>query len=347
MGTTVIRSPLVSVIVPIYGVAPYLEAALTSVMQQSYKRLQIICIIDGDDAECLEIATKMARKRRRMRVFTQENQGIGATRNRGLQLARGKYVTFVDGDDIVPPHAYELMVDSAESNDADMVAGVMTRISAEGKTYPSWAHNFSNRMPIENTHISDYPLLGYDRMVCNKLMRRDLLAAHKIKFPEYRFEDYIFSLQAHWHAQRVNVLADSVYHWQVRPSGDSITLLTKDLRTTKERIDSNNKVLDFIESTRCRPLALTVMSHFAAIDIPFLIRTWNQFPSAQAAEIKQLVRDFSRRMPHTLPGILPSYEWMRAAAAHEDYVFANALTRSAGRRLRPYPLTDTNIPGWE
>ena len=101
------NSPKVSVIIPIYNVEKYLRKCLDSVIQQTYSNLEIICIDDGSPDNCGAIIDEYAQKDKRVIVIHQKNSGVSTARNRGLDIATGDYITFVDPDDWIEPHCYE------------------------------------------------------------------------------------------------------------------------------------------------------------------------------------------------------------------------------------------------
>ena len=108
--------PLVSVIIPVYNVAPYLREALDSVVRQTYLNLDIIIVddgsTDGSEAICEEYRSDL-----RVRVIHQENRGLSNARNRGLDLAEGKYIAFLDSDDAYDPEFAEIMLEAMENAD--------------------------------------------------------------------------------------------------------------------------------------------------------------------------------------------------------------------------------------
>ena len=97
---------LISVIVPVYNVAPYLRECLDSVIRQTYDALQILLVDDGSRDGSSAICDEYAAKDERITVVHQKNQGVSAARNAALDLANGKYVAFVDADYILPENAY-------------------------------------------------------------------------------------------------------------------------------------------------------------------------------------------------------------------------------------------------
>ena len=113
--------PLVSVIIPVYNVEKYLNQCLDSVIAQTLTDIEIICVNDSSTDGSLGILEEYEKKDKRIRVVTQPNSGAGAARNRGLSMASGKYLSFLDSDDFFEPDMLELAYQKAEEDSADFV----------------------------------------------------------------------------------------------------------------------------------------------------------------------------------------------------------------------------------
>lgn len=111
---------LISVIVPAYNVAKWLPRCLESILAQTYRNLQIIVIDDGATDETPQIIDKYAKEDQRIMAIHQENAGLVAAREKGIELATGNFIAFVDGDDAVDPDLYERLLDNAIKYDADI-----------------------------------------------------------------------------------------------------------------------------------------------------------------------------------------------------------------------------------
>ncbi len=114
-------SALVSVIVPVYNLEKYIAASLGSICAQTYTELEILCVDDGSSDSSAQIIKAAAAEDGRIKYFRQENAGVSAARNRGLDEANGEYVLFVDGDDLLHPQAVQLLYGGAQKSGADMV----------------------------------------------------------------------------------------------------------------------------------------------------------------------------------------------------------------------------------
>ena len=111
----------VSVIVPCYNVAPYVDECMSGLAEQTLGPMEIICVDDGSTDGTLELLYRWREKDNRLRVISQSNAGVSAARNAGLDAAEGKYVGFVDPDDRVDRRMFSRLLGAAEKNDADVV----------------------------------------------------------------------------------------------------------------------------------------------------------------------------------------------------------------------------------
>lgn len=111
---------MISVIVPVYNTSKFLRKCLDSIIAQTYSDLEIICINDGSTDNSLEILNEFASKDKRIIVFSQENSGVSSARNRGLEIATGDYISFVDSDDSLAPNMYSVLIELMQKYAADI-----------------------------------------------------------------------------------------------------------------------------------------------------------------------------------------------------------------------------------
>ena len=111
----------VSIVVPVYNVEKYLKRCVNSLIGQSYSNLEILLVDDGSKDSSLSICKEYELKDSRIRVFHKENEGLGLTRNYGIERATGEYITFVDSDDYLTSDAITAMLDRAIATNADVV----------------------------------------------------------------------------------------------------------------------------------------------------------------------------------------------------------------------------------
>jgi CDP-glycerol glycerophosphotransferase len=213
-------APRVSVVVPIFNVAAYLEACLDSLAQQTMADLEIIMVDDGSTDESPVIAQRFVARDERFRLVHQANAGQGAARNTGIGQSGGEFLAFVDSDDVLPPHAYEALLGALDRTSSDFATGNIRRLTSLGTTRATFLANAFARERLE-THITRLPSLTADRLACNKLFRRSFWDRHGFRFPEgVRNEDIPVIMPAHYLAGSVDVVADTVYLWRRREGGD-------------------------------------------------------------------------------------------------------------------------------
>lgn len=117
-----VMQPLISVIIPVYNTQEYIERSVESVLSNTYRNLEVICVDDGSTDDSLQLLTMLAEKDTRVKVISQENAGPSAARNRALDMAAGEYITFVDSDDWISPFFFEIMMTVRDAYDAQLVS---------------------------------------------------------------------------------------------------------------------------------------------------------------------------------------------------------------------------------
>lgn len=234
-------SKLVSVVIPVYNAAPYLEACLNSIIDQSYEALEIIVINDGSTDNSNEIIHNFSLKDKRIKPFTQENHGLGYTRNRGISLSNGEFVFFLDSDDLLPASAIKSLVIPTVKENADYAVGKVLRVT-EDRRYVPIRHKENNLYEkTETTSLLKKPELLQDSIACNKLWRKDFLTKHGLLFTEGKYyEDLALTLRGAVLAERIAVIHKSVYYWRVREeeNSPSITQQQMKLENTKDRLNA-------------------------------------------------------------------------------------------------------------
>ncbi len=133
--------PLISVIVPVYNSEPYLSRCIESIILQSYKNLQIILVNDGSPDNSGKICEEYAKEDNRITVIHKENGGLSDARNKGIDIAKGEYITFVDADDYISLNFIEVLYECIKQNDADVSVCKTTTFS--GKYAPASEPNFT------------------------------------------------------------------------------------------------------------------------------------------------------------------------------------------------------------
>lgn len=234
-------TPLITVIIPCYNGANYVHRCLDSIRRQSFRDLEVLLIDDGSTDDSVALAAEYTE----VTVISNEsNRGLAYTRNRGVQLARGRYVHFLDVDDRVSSDYYQRMAESAQATDADIVIGGAV---FQGRYYHNQRFSQIKTYTGRSKYYVTYPgRWGYSVLY---LFRTALLREHQITFPEGRLmEDIPFTIRAFYYAKKVSTAIDAEYLY-IRNEGSILT--TRDeahkLRRRRDRQWSREEVRRFAE----------------------------------------------------------------------------------------------------
>jgi glycosyltransferase, family 2 len=209
---------LLSIIVPVYNVAQYLEQCISSLVNQSYQMLEILLIDDGSSDGSSMICDEWAQKDERIRVFHIENHGVSYARNIGLKHARGAYIGFVDSDDWIDLDMYDIMVKQLIVSQADICAGGYVHEFESRSTYPL-------KIEKEQTLLRDTALLqifgskqpkilGWG--IWDKLFSRKVIEQLRFREDITHAEDMLFFWQAMKRVKILDYIPLFMYHYRMR-----------------------------------------------------------------------------------------------------------------------------------
>lgn len=207
---------LLSIIVPVYNVKPYLEMCVESIMKQTYTELQIILVDDGSTDGSQTVCDELAQKDSRIAVIHKENGGPSTARNSGMEIAAGEFITFVDSDDWIEPNMYHDMITQLEKYDADMAVCSFYECKDDEKK----AVGDSKCIKILNTEdiFSNKNQLRF--LVWNKIFRKSLV--EKLRFvPGQGYEDFHFCRQAFLQTRRLVYLDVPFYNYRISRPGNT------------------------------------------------------------------------------------------------------------------------------
>ena len=215
----------ISVIVPIYNQENYLEQCIESIINQTYKNLEIILVDDGSTDKSYDICLKYKKKDKRIVLIHKENGGLSSSRNAGLELVTGDYIMFCDSDDFFLPDTCLLMEKEITEKNADYVIGNYIHCTEEGKF---WKNPIFDKKTYPNFKLSirDYNKSFYimSSSVCNKIFRKSFLDEHSFRFVEgIPAEDAIFTTACFIKSSNVYYIKDIIYAYRQRNAGTSIS----------------------------------------------------------------------------------------------------------------------------
>lgn len=218
----------VSVIIPVYNVEKYLHQCMESVIHQTLREIEIICINDSSTDDSLKILEEYAKKDDRVKVFTQMNQGAGAARNRGMSMAVGKYLSFLDADDFFEPNMLESAYEMAETYRAEFIVYDSDQYHTEANEFKQIAWNIRKKaippyQPFSYRQMTDNVFKVFVGWAWDKLYLREFVEKHQLKFQEQRTSnDMLFVFSALISATKIAVLHEVLAH-QRRDAKDSLS----------------------------------------------------------------------------------------------------------------------------
>ena len=211
--------PVVSIIVPIYHVEPFVRQCVDSLANQTRYDIEIILVDDGSDDNSGAIIDQLALNEPRIIVVHQENRGVSAARNAGLDIARGKYLMFVDADDYVEPDYISYFVALIENSSCDMAVG---KNAFSGNNSNQITEDHLKTVCAEDL-IEGIYLNHFGVAVWNKIFRREIITKNSLSFnPNFWYaEGMLFNIQYLQYADTVAIGERKVYH--VRENPESAT----------------------------------------------------------------------------------------------------------------------------
>lgn len=213
--------PLVSIIIPVYNVEKYLDDCLSSIVSQSYDKLEIILVNDGSTDGSLNICNYWGEKDQRIKVFTTANHGLSHARNTGVQKSCGELIGFIDSDDFIDPNYVDKLVSLLEDNPDCAISTCCIQMYMDGKVMPlveSW--QFEGIRYIEPEDFAErLMLMKSQHSSCGKLYKRELLDAVHYR-DGFINEDILFCFDLIPYVEenkiRIVEMPDCLYYYRIR-----------------------------------------------------------------------------------------------------------------------------------
>lgn len=262
--------PKVSVIVPMYNVEDYLRECLDSVVKQTLKDIEIICVNDGSPDHSADIAAEYAAKYDFVKLVQKENGGLSSARNTGLDVAQGRYVYFLDSDDFIEPEMLEELCNKADAEELDIVY-FNTYLLFENQRIRELNQNYVDYYTRKGKYegvCSGQTMFAKMRekreffpSVCLQMFRRSMIEDNGLRFyGGIIHEDNLFSFQCMILAQRAGYLDKSYYHRRMH--GDSIMTVGKSMRNVEGYLVCYAEMLSFLHGRKIEDNAVAMISDY-------------------------------------------------------------------------------------
>lgn len=214
--------PLISVIVPVYNVEKYLNKCVDSIINQTFKEMEIILVDDGSTDSCHQIIDEYAKKDNRVIAIHKKNGGQGSARNVGLDISRGEYIGFVDSDDWIDLNMYEKLYKDITSNNSD-ISICSRKVFNENSECTGIVNVNTETIKLNEKSIKSYLigkfLLPHTVSTCNKLYKRINIEKNTLRFKDVNdvgSEDALFNYCLMLNINKISSVRDTYYNGVIR-----------------------------------------------------------------------------------------------------------------------------------
>ena len=273
--------PLVSVVLPIYNVEPYLHRSVSSVTGQTYTNLEILLIDDGSRDNCPKMCDELAATDSRIRVIHKENAGLGMARNTGIENATGTYICFLDSDDYIAPDTVEKCVELLSRTDADVVQYGYHNVNSAGEVVRSNIPQ-PKKLLYEGEEVQNdfLPDLMYDdpasagqnnlwMSMCGAMFRLEIMQTHNWRLVSEReiIAEDVFSLTRFYsYVHKVAILQEAFYYYCENGASLTRTYRPDRFKGIKHFYQENQKQIQQLGYTEAmqQRLAMVTLSYTIA-----------------------------------------------------------------------------------
>ena len=219
---------LISVIIPIYNVENYISRCLDSVINQTYKKIEIICVDDGSPDNSIKILKEYEEKDNRIRIIRQENKGLSGARNTGIKNSKGEYIFFLDSDDWLPLNSLELLYEDILLNKSDISVGNLTKVYLKKNREIGLKNLEKNNYSLKNYLEYSINKKNFTANVVNKLYKTKIIIKNQILFKEkILYEDFLFTIQYFIYCEKISVIEEVVYYYFLERENSIVNTVSK------------------------------------------------------------------------------------------------------------------------
>ncbi len=210
---------LVSIIVPVHNSSKYLASCIDSILNQTYKNIEIIVIENGSTDNSLEILKSYESQ---IKLEILENPGLSKARNKGIELSNGDYIAFVDSDDYIEKNMLETLVNDIEKNNSDLsICNITEKHENTNKVINR--NVYPNNIITQNEIITN--LEKFNFAVWNKLYKKEIITKNNITFPnDLKYEDIVFSIAYLSKCNKISKINECLYNYLVHNESEQTTV---------------------------------------------------------------------------------------------------------------------------
>lgn len=229
--------PLISIIVPTYNVEKYIRTCIESILAQTYRNVEVIIVNDGSKDQSLAVISDLICSHPNVKVINQKNQGLSVARNTGIDVATGKYITFVDPDDKIMPGFVSSLYQIADKTGADIVRGSFRDFN--GNIPKDWVPDFNVPTNCGTIVLDQFLSSNISFVVWSSIYRLDFINSNHIRFtPGILLEDGDFTTRAYMLAKLVATSPEPNYAYRIRQGSILTTNNAQKMSLSEEKVIS-------------------------------------------------------------------------------------------------------------
>ena len=286
----------ISIVIPIYNAEDHLQRCVDSVLNQTEKNIEIILVDDGSKDNSIEICKNYLNQDKRVQLIHQENSGVSAARNRGIEQACGEYIGFIDSDDWIEPNMYECLLREANQASADIVICDARTVYEDGKIQADTITQLSGNQTLQKSEFTPSPLLEMAGSACRCIYKNhrynDKLQKQKtILFPlGVKFsEDRIFNLYAFGQANKICYIKKAFYNRYMNEKSTVHRFHQDYFEACKKSMDGIEQAIRYAWEDN-NELQKVYLSQFITGAIGAICNYYYKTSTLRAAERKKMVK---------------------------------------------------------
>lgn len=282
-------APKISIIVPVYNVEKYLSTCLDSLINQTLKDIEIICINDGSTDNSLNILNEYVKKDERIKIISQENQGLSMARNNGLKEAKGEYISFIDSDDWIDTKMYEKMYQQATEDNAEIVVCNLKLVRGSDEELNDYWPIKKNGL-INREEAQSY-LFKYPSYAVNKIYKKDFLIKNNLCFIKgLLYEDVPFWAQTVFYANKISYCTNHFYFYRLSRNGAITKKKSEKQLDIIKVVDITKKILEKYN------IPQNVMNNFIDWQKQIFVWMYNLLPETKQPEALKFINKLEKNL---------------------------------------------------
>jgi|688.fasta_scaffold28251_8 glycosyltransferase involved in cell wall biosynthesis len=252
--------PKLTIVVPVYNTQDYLAKCLDSLIHQTFKGLEIICVNDGSTDNSLNLLNEYAANYDNIKILNQCNMGLAAARNSGMQVAKGEYITFVDSDDFLELNAYQLIFEKPPRNNVDII---IFGLQVFGNSFIHLRKKDEDYYHLKYDglcKITDELILNTNVSVCNKIFKRNVITENQITFPlGHHYEDYLFYWMFMLNSDYAFFIPNKLYNYYRHNNSIMAETFSRTSNIAIDHLVLNKKLYDYMVIKKMIPMKMEAL----------------------------------------------------------------------------------------